>query len=204
MRTRLGRFERPAAEAYRRVFVDLDFLADRIADHEKPDRVLEIGCGDGAMADRLTTRFPDAEYIGIDVCPAPGRRYIGTDQHATFRQATSPQLRAETPEPFDLTVLVDVLHHIPDETDRETVLADAAALTGGTIVVKDWDAQPSLAHGLQVVADRYLSGDRTVRFGSLDYLLDLTARALPGWRLVWLETVPPWRNNIAAGFRPAP
>lgn len=204
IRTRLGRLETPAAELYRRAFVNLDFLADRIAEHERPPaRVLEIGCGDGAMADRLTARFLDAEYVGVDVAPAPGRRYRGDRGWAVFRTASSGDLAAEYPAAFDLVLLVDVIHHIASEEQRERVLDDARTLCApdGTIVVKDWDAQPSLAHGLQVLADRYLSGDRTVRFGSLDYLLDLTTRALPDRRLAWLETVPPWRNNVALGLR---
>jgi 2-polyprenyl-6-hydroxyphenyl methylase/3-demethylubiquinone-9 3-methyltransferase len=205
VRTRLGRFETPAAEAYRAAFVNLDALAEGIAEQagDQVRRVLEVGCGDGAMADRLTRVFPQAAYVGIDVAPEPGRRFTGDRERAVFTQMTSTAFRGVEDGCFDVTVLVDVIHHIPSEADRHQVLADAAALTAedGLLVVKDWDAQRSFGHGLQVIADRWISGDRTVRFQVTDYFVELARRVLPEWECVWLGGVRPWRNNVVLGWR---
>ena len=199
VRARLGRFETPAAEAYRSLFIDLEGLVSELASRvPAPRRVLEIGCGDGSTAEQLHRVYPTADYVGIDVAPEPGRRFGGDPQRAWFASMTSAQLREGQPDPFDLIVIVDVLHHIPAELDRHGVLADAAAMagSGATIVIKEWASDGGPAHGLAWFADRYISGDRTVRFGTTPYLRELATAALPGWFHTWSGWVRPWRNNV--------
>src|SRR4051794_25701463 len=115
VRTRLGRWELPAAELYRSAFINLDDLAASLASLGPVKRILEIGCGDGSMADRLCAAYPDAEYLGIDIAPNPGRLFQGDRSRATFRSVLSSDLLAEKPEPFDLVAVVDVVHHIPED-----------------------------------------------------------------------------------------
>lgn len=40
-----------------------------------PKRILDIGCGTGAMTYVLATAFPEAEVIGLDISPVPEGRY---------------------------------------------------------------------------------------------------------------------------------
>ncbi|MEJ2886618.1 class I SAM-dependent methyltransferase [Actinomycetospora aeridis] len=198
VRRRLGPLESPAAEAYRSIFIDLRRFADRLAARRSAERILEIGCGDGSTADQLCRAFPNAEYVGIDVAPDPGRRCGVSPERTSFSAITSSDLRRTGPQPFSLVVLVDVLHHIPDDADRRTVLADAVAMTepGGTLVIKEWSGHRSLGYGLAYAADRYVSGDRDVRFTTEAELMALFEDALPGWTVAWRDVVRPWANNI--------
>lgn len=198
VRRRLGPLESPAAEAYRSVFIDLRRFADDLAERRPAQRILEIGCGDGSTAEQLCRAFPSAQYVGIDVAPDPGRRSGVDPRRTTFDAMTSSALRASRPEPFDIVVLVDVLHHIPSDADRRTVLGDAAAMAGpgGTVVVKEWSGHRSLGYGLAYAADRFISGDRDVRFCTEAQLMDLIGDALPDWDLAWRAVVRPWANNI--------
>lgn len=202
VRTRLGPLESPAAEAYRAVFIDLRRFAEDLALRCTASRILEIGCGDGAAAQQLCRTFPSAAYVGVDVAPSPGRRSTVDPARTTFRSTTSSELRAMRPEPFDLVLLVDVLHHIPSDADRRTVLADAAAMTapGGALVIKEWSGHRSFGYGLAYAADRFLSGDRHVRFSTEDELAALATEELPHWDLAWRDVVRPWANNIVLGF----
>jgi 2-polyprenyl-6-hydroxyphenyl methylase/3-demethylubiquinone-9 3-methyltransferase len=77
-RRRLSSFEKPTAEAYRKLFFDLDHFGRLSRDLARPGvkRILEIGCGDGAVADRITAAFPSANYVGIDVAEGPGSRLL--------------------------------------------------------------------------------------------------------------------------------
>lgn len=202
VRRRLGRLEGPAAEAYRSVFINLDDLAEMVASLGTPARILEIGCGDGSVADRLCSVFPQATYLGIDVAPEPGRRYTGDRSRAEFRSIVSSELLAEGPDPFDLVVVVDVLHHVLDG-DRAGLLSDAAALTssGGVVVVKDWERDRSVAHMLCYGADRYVSGDATVRFMPADELRSLVHSELDGFEPVIEARIPPRRNNLLLALR---
>ena len=74
-----GTHERQVAEAFRRVFVDLDDFARRLQlwIPSAPRRILEVGCGEGAMAERLARIYPGATITGIDIKPTIGRLYRG-------------------------------------------------------------------------------------------------------------------------------
>ena len=45
---------------------------------------MEIGCGEGTLAQRLCAAFPDATYVGIDVAEQPGRLFRGDRDRAEF------------------------------------------------------------------------------------------------------------------------
>ncbi|GAA0661995.1 hypothetical protein GCM10010193_11500 [Kitasatospora atroaurantiaca] len=202
VRRRLGKYEIPAAELYRSVFIDLDSLATTLLSLSKPKRILEIGCGDGAVAERLVGALPDAEYVGIDVMDNPGRLFRGDRNRAEFRSVYSHDLRAEGPALFDLVLVVDVLHHVP-AAQRDALLRDAEALLapGGTLIVKEWERRSDFAHLMAYTADRYVSGDKNVDFADRDQLLAVITRALPGLSVVCETRVPPKRNNVLFALR---
>jgi 2-polyprenyl-6-hydroxyphenyl methylase/3-demethylubiquinone-9 3-methyltransferase len=197
IRHRLGRLEIPAAEAYRNRFINLDDLATTLASLTTAKRILEIGCGDGALAERLCRVFPDTEYLGIDIASEPGRLFRGDAARATFRSMSSADLLAEEPDNFDLVVIVDVVHHVP-EGMRAAVLADAAELVtrDGMIAVKDWERGRGIAHLMAYTADRYVTGDKNVRFPSRDELGRLIGTALGEFEIVCEARIPPRRNNV--------
>lgn len=159
------RAERLAADVYRRIFVNLDTVADSIAALGKFHRVIEVGCGEGSMMTRLMDRLPaDASAVGIDISPTPGFNYAGRNPDVTFRSADVATVVAEG-ERFDLVVVSDVLHHIPP-AERAAFLASCRELLSknGTIVVKEWVKRRNVAHLLAYTSDRYISGDRAVSF----------------------------------------
>jgi len=202
VRRRLGKYEIPAAELYRSVFIDLDSLATTLLSLSKPKRILEIGGGEGAVAPRLVGALPDAEYVGIDVMDNPGRLFRGDRNRAEFRSVYSHDLRAEGPALFDLVLVVDVLHHVPP-AQRDALLRDAEALLapGGTLIVKEWERRSDLAHLMAYTADRYVSGDKNVDFADRDQLLAVITGALPGLSVVCETRVPPKRNNVLFALR---
>jgi 2-polyprenyl-3-methyl-5-hydroxy-6-metoxy-1,4-benzoquinol methylase len=202
VRHRLGRWEIPAAEAYRNAFINLDDLATTVASLTRPKRILEIGCGDGSFGQRLCAAFPDAEYLGIDIAPNPGRLFRGDAQRAQFRTVSATDLLAEAPAPFDLVVFVDVLHHIP-EAGRAPILAEAAAMTApdGMIAIKEWERGRGLSHLAVYHLDKYVTGDRDVRFPSLSELRSLVAGGLPGFAVACEARIPPRRNNVLFALR---
>lgn len=193
----MGRLEIPAAELYRSCFINLDVLSRQLAQIGTPGRILEVGCGDGALAQRLTTIFPEVEYLGIDIAETAGRLYRGDPRRATFRTISSAQLRAEDPKPFDLVVIADVLHHIPKGI-REEVLLDAAALTApsGHLAVKEWEFDRKLFGKLAYWADLYVTGDKNVDFMTGRQLRQLMAENLPEFEIARESRIKPWRENI--------
>ena len=91
--------------------------------------VLDIGCGIGQYASVTSGR-----YVGVDLNEPyveHARRRRGDDRH-TFRCVDAVELVAED-ERFDLVLMVDFLHHLPDEA-AVSVLETARELTRGHVV----------------------------------------------------------------------
>lgn len=194
------RVERLVADAYRDVFVDLDELARTIGSLGAFGRAVEVGCGEGALASRLT-RTTDAQVLGIDIAPDPGRNYTGEPGRATFRQLRVEELVASG-HTADLVVLSDVVHHVP-AGERDAFLRSCRQLLapGGLLVVKEWERRPNVAHALAYGSDRYVSGDRTVGFLTRDELVALLGRSCPDLASVCEARIPPRRNNLLLGLR---
>lgn len=194
-----GRHEHRVAEAYRSVFVDLDALVGAVAAHRpRARRILEIGCGEGAMTEKLALAYPAAEILAVDPSPRLGRLYRGDRAMVAFRQGGVEGVAAGAAGGFDLVLLCDVLHHVPAAA-RPGLLRTAASLLapGGTFVFKDWAPSRTVMHCLCEGGDRLLTGDR------VSYLSEAAARALvedafrPAPITLRTAHVPPNRNNFA-------
>lgn len=200
VRARLGKWEIPAADAYRSVFINLEDCATLL--HSLwPDttRILEVGCGDGSFAERLLAKFPEATYTGVDIAESPGGLFRGDTSRATFESISSSDFLARSPETYDLVVVVDVLHHVPPAL-REQVLRDMRALTapGGHYVIKDWDPTRTLGHYAAYGADRYITGDE-IQHVPLVEMKSMVDTCL-GDPLYIESRVPPRRNNYLLGY----
>lgn len=141
-------------------------LAERLAGIV-PDgaRVLDVGCGDGALAHQLLALRPDLEVRGIDLFIRP-HTWIDV---ATFDGQTIPFDRGE----FDVVMFIDVLHHTDDPM---VLLAEAARVARCGLVIKDhvadggvdrltlrWmDRVGNLRHGVRLPYN-YWSSERWAR-----------------------------------------
>jgi 2-polyprenyl-3-methyl-5-hydroxy-6-metoxy-1,4-benzoquinol methylase len=200
VRSRLGRWEIPAADAYRAVFINLEACARTLASVAPAGRILEVGCGDGSFGQRLLEEYPDADYVGIDIAAEPGRLFRGDPARARFESIDSAAFLASEPEPFDLVVMVDVIHHIPHAL-RDSVLRDVRALTrvGGRYAIKEWDPIPGPTHAACWALDRYVTGDRISHVPGAE--LTAWLGTLLGDEQVLEARVPPHRHNLLVAYQ---
>jgi len=123
-----GRYELAITETYRRLFVDLDDFTDRLQDWvPRPHRILGVGCGEGAMTERLSRAYPDATVTGIDITPRIGRLFRGDATRVRFFRKSVEDVARDEPASFDLVVLCDVVHHVPP-LERQPLLPKLVAL----------------------------------------------------------------------------
>ena len=197
VRRAFGPYEWHISEAWRRMFVDLDRLVAQVRTWTDARRILEIGCGEGAMTERLVRAFPDAQITAIDIAPSTGRLFRGDRSRVEFRQERAEDLMAARPAAFDLVVLADVIHHVPRPL-RPALLESArgALAPGGRFVFKDWTRRLSLGHLGCVLADRYLTGD-DVHYHSEDELRALAANAFGPGSILAEAWINPWKSNFA-------
>jgi 2-polyprenyl-6-hydroxyphenyl methylase/3-demethylubiquinone-9 3-methyltransferase len=201
LRRRLGRFERPVAVAYRSRFVDVSELARRLRSTADGRRVLEVGCGDGIFTSSLAAEYRDAEVLGIDVVGRPGHLFEGDRQRVGFRMQTVQALEASGPEPFDVVVISDVLHHVP-MPDRDALLTSARRLAGdrGVLFVKEWERRRNPAHFAAWASDRYVTGD-DVRFETERELEQRLVELFPDDEVRREPRIGPRSNNVLFSVR---
>jgi 2-polyprenyl-6-hydroxyphenyl methylase/3-demethylubiquinone-9 3-methyltransferase len=179
------------------MFVDLDSFVDRIREWTEATRILEIGCGEGAVTERLVQRFPSARIVAIDVSANAGRLFRGDRSRVEFGQALAEDVVASEVGSFDLVVLADVIHHVPVRLRRPLLESARLALAPqGRMVFKDWSRRRNAAHAACFVADRYLTGD-DVSYLSEDELRTLAKEVFGNDALLAECHIGPWRNNFA-------
>ena len=110
--------------------------------------LLEVGCGNGRLAERLDRDAHPLTYVGVDAARemidiANARRLGLRFVRAEFRVAdlTDPEWHGALPHaPYDVIVALAVLHHIPSSELRLAVLRDLGAMLkpGGTLVMTNW------------------------------------------------------------------
>ncbi|MBQ4157370.1 MAG: class I SAM-dependent methyltransferase [Clostridia bacterium] len=83
-------------------------------DREKKIRILEIGCGPGALAGALRRWYPNAEITGMDLDTAFIRFARENEEGVTFMEGDATNLPFENGT-FDVTISNTVSEHIPPE-----------------------------------------------------------------------------------------
>jgi SAM-dependent methyltransferase len=203
VRRAFGRHEPRIAAAYRGMFVDLDAFVASIRTHvPAPVRVLEIGCGEGAVTERLAAAFPGSVLTGIDVCAQPGRLYRGDRSHVRFLRTGAAELRASESTSYHLVIIADVLHHVPYAEWRQFLSTALTLLAeSGTLILKDWVRKRTPAYLLGYLSDRLVTGDRIRYPGESE--LRLLAESAFGRDAIRSEfRVPPWNSNLALVISP--
>lgn len=198
IRRLFGPYERQITEAYRSIYVDIDSYVAGVRQWvPEATRILEVGCGEGAVSERLATAYPDAEIVGIDITPNVGRLYGGPTGRVRFLQATVQDHAAASPGRYDLVVLADVLHHVPLALRRPLLDTIRSLIApGGHLAFKEWERTGTPIHWLGYASDRWITGDRIV-YMSRDEIAWRIVESFGEGAIVGERRVRPWRNNLS-------
>lgn len=110
-------------------------------------RVLDIGCGNGRIAERLDIMHRRLDYVGVDFTPAllaAARARSYRSLRAEFREADVTQSGWEAAvrdqAPFGAVLMTAVLHHMPGRPLRLSLLCAVRGLVapGGVLIMSNW------------------------------------------------------------------
>ena len=203
IRRLFGPFEHQIGELYRSIYIDIDAFVKMILQwRPKAARILEVGCGEGQVTERLSVAYPDAQITAIDITPRVGRLYRGSLNHVRFKNCDVQEIAAAESGHYDLVVLSDVLHHVPMQYRQGLLDSIRATLApNGNLVFKDWEQNRAPIHWLCYASDRWLTGDR-IQFMTRAEMRSILTRSFGEHALIAESRVAPWWNNIATLVRP--
>lgn len=171
-----------------------DFFVAHIADDE---RVLDVGCGYGAVARSIARAHPKAQVTGVDYDKAKLAQARASDNPANLAFVEADATKSVPPGPWDVVVLSNVLEHI---VDRPGFLTALIANTGAQrflirvpLFERDWKLPMRRAVG----ANYYSDPDHKIEPSEQEFRAE-TTRA--GLNVVELST--PW-GEIWAVLRPS-
>lgn len=131
-----------------------DFFVDRIVDGE---RVLDVGCGYGAVARSIARARPSSEVVGLDYDDGRLSQARSSINPANLSFVSSDATKSVPPGPWDTVVLSNVLEHI---VDRPGFLAALIATTGARrflirvpLFERDWKMPMRRAVGANYYSD---------------------------------------------------
>src|SRR5882724_6646064 len=106
IRRMFGPYERQVSEVYRSIYIDIDAFVGKIREWQpSAQRILEVGCGEGSVTERLSLAYPAADIKAIDITRRLGRLYSGTGGNVRFSQCTVQEIATRKPGQYDLVVL---------------------------------------------------------------------------------------------------
>jgi len=114
-------------------------------------RVLDLGCGDGVVAEMVLTRLPGSYVAGVDLSPpmleaAAARLAAYPGRHALYRRSLQDSSALAGEAPFDAAIAVQSVHHL-DPAGKQALFAWVAGQLrpGGIFLLSDRIHLPSAA-----------------------------------------------------------
>lgn len=75
--------------------------------------VIELGCGDAALARRLLQQYPDSRVTGLEVDARQHAKNLAAPRHGLSFVAAGAQSLPFPDASFDLALMLKSLHHVP-------------------------------------------------------------------------------------------
>jgi SAM-dependent methyltransferase len=150
LRRIIGAYDSPLVRAYctaRFLIINLNMLHILSLCMRGKRRVLEIGCGFGLFGCYFAARNPQLVYHGIDFNAlriAQAKRTAERLGLKNVRFVTGDARSELALEPtYDVVVMMDLLHHLPDDAKRQLLETVTRRLApGGRLIVKDVTCRP--------------------------------------------------------------
>jgi trans-aconitate 2-methyltransferase len=136
---------------------------------ERPERVVDLGCGPGNSTELLVARYPDAEVMGLDSSPDMLRQARERLPQCSFAEADIATWRP--PGPTNLLFATAVFQWVPDHTAVLRRLLTTLRM-GGVLALQmpDNTDEPALALMREVAGKGPWSANSAINHAARDEL----------------------------------
>lgn len=142
-------YESPLIQSYCRVrfaIININILDILTLCLRGKKRILDIGCGFGLFGCYFSTLYPNISYTGIDLNPkrvALANRVAARLGLENARFVCADARSLELDQEFDAIMMIDLLHHLPDQAKLQLLETCNNHLTqDGRLVIKDVTRNP--------------------------------------------------------------
>ena len=167
-----------------------DFFIDHVVDG---DRVLDIGCGYGAVARSVARARPGSQVTGLDYDNGRLTQARRSDNPLNLSFVETDATKSVPVGPWDVVILSNVLEHI---TNRSGFLATLIAKTGAKrflirvpLFERDWKMPLRRAVG----ANYYSDPDHKIEHSQAEFRAEITTAGLAvhelstSWGEIWAD-----------------
>ena len=144
-------------------------------------RVLDLGCGFGLFSLYYAAAHPGLRIEGFDLNArriAMARAAAQRLGLANVQYEVGNVMEFRGGRPFDAAYMLDIVHHVPEETVRPLIDQVAKCLpAGGRLVIKDVDSAPAYKRWFTWALDKAMDPSAPVRYWAGDELAALLESA---------------------------
>ncbi len=159
------------------------YFIDRITDGEK---VLDVGCGMGAVARSIARARPGSKVVGMDNDPGRLGKAKASDNPPNLSFVEGDATRTSPEGPWDVVVLSNVLEHIADREGFLRALAKATEAKRFLIRLPLFERDWTLPMRRELGANYYSDPDHKIEPTREDLRRELTNS---GFELTELQTI---------------
>jgi SAM-dependent methyltransferase len=170
-----------------------DFFVEHVDDGS---RVLDVGCGYGAVARSIARARPNARVIGVDYDKGRLAQAMASDNPLNLSFVEADATKSVPPGPWDIVVLSNVLEHIADRTSFLSALIATTSAKRFLVRVPLFERDWKMPMRRTVGANYYSDPDHKIEPTQTEFREE-TARA----GLAIDELTTPW-GEIWAVLRP--
>ena len=169
-----------AGTIYRCIFFNARDFVECTRDLFADGHCLDIGGGDGFLANRLLSAHPELAVTLVDPTPNCGT-WVSKENSSRLSlhpNKTTEDLLPDLAGEYDSAILADVVHHVMPKNRAELLKQSFEMLKpGGSLLIKEIEPK-GMRSKLAYLADVYISRDPVVYFISQESLLDLIEEVL--------------------------
>lgn len=169
------------------------FFIDRISDGE---RVLDVGCGYGAVARSIARAHPRATVVGVDYDLGRLGQARRSDNPANLSFVESDATKKVPPGPWDVVVLSNVLEHIHDRPGFLAALISTTAAKRFLIRVPHFERDWKMPMRRAVGANYYSDPDHKIEHTQAEFRAEtekaglMLDQMLTPWGEIWAMLHP--------------